>query len=50
MRLLTTTMLVALTATGAFADDSWKQDYQVVKFGILSGENEKRPDRKLYAL
>jgi phosphonate transport system substrate-binding protein len=41
MRLLTTTMLVALTATGAFADDSWKQDYQVVKFGILSGENEK---------
>jgi phosphonate transport system substrate-binding protein len=41
MRLLTTTMLVALTATGALADDSWKQDYQVVKFGILSGENEQ---------
>ena len=23
------------------ADESWKEDYQVVKFGILSGENEQ---------
>ncbi|MGH1414960.1 MAG: phosphonate ABC transporter substrate-binding protein [Pelagimonas sp.] len=41
MRLLTTSALVALTATTALADDSWKNDYQVLKFGILSGENEK---------
>ncbi|MEO1292042.1 MAG: phosphonate ABC transporter substrate-binding protein [Pseudomonadota bacterium] len=41
MRLLTTTALVALTATAAIAADDWKSDYQVVKFGILSGENEK---------
>ncbi len=40
MRFLTTTALVALTAGGAFAGD-WKEDYQVLKFGILSGENEK---------
>ena len=40
MRFLTATALVALTATGAIADD-WKEDYQVLKFGILSGENEK---------
>lgn len=43
MRLLTTTALIALTAsvaTTASAQD-WKDDYQVVKFGILSGENEK---------
>ncbi|MEM9474251.1 MAG: phosphonate ABC transporter substrate-binding protein [Pseudomonadota bacterium] len=40
MRFLTTTALVALTATGAMAAD-WKEDYQVLKFGILSGENEK---------
>lgn len=40
MRFLITTALVALTATGAFAAD-WKEDYQVLKFGILSGENEK---------
>ncbi|MEL7150777.1 MAG: phosphate/phosphite/phosphonate ABC transporter substrate-binding protein, partial [Pseudomonadota bacterium] len=40
MRFLTTTALIALTATGAFAAD-WKEDYQVLKFGILSGENEK---------
>ncbi|MEL6799078.1 MAG: phosphonate ABC transporter substrate-binding protein [Pseudomonadota bacterium] len=40
MRFLTATALVALTATGALAAD-WKTDYQVVKFGILSGENEK---------
>ena len=40
MKLLATTALVALTASAAFAAD-WKQDYQVIKFGILSGENEK---------
>ncbi len=40
MKLLATTALVALTATAAVAAD-WKQDYQVIKFGILSGENEK---------
>jgi len=40
MRFLTATAIVALTATGAFAE-SWKEDYQVLKFGILSGENEK---------
>ncbi|MEM9427390.1 MAG: phosphonate ABC transporter substrate-binding protein [Pseudomonadota bacterium] len=40
MRFLTATALIALTATGAFAAD-WKEDYQVLKFGILSGENEK---------
>jgi len=40
MKLLTTTAMVLLTATSAFAQD-WKEDYQVVKFGILSGENEK---------
>lgn len=41
MRYLGTTALVALIATTAMADDSWKEDYQVVKFGILSGENEQ---------
>ena len=40
MRFLTATALIALTATGAIAAD-WKEDYQVIKFGILSGENEK---------
>ena len=40
MKLLTTTALLALMITPAFAD-GWKDDYQVVKFGILSGENEK---------
>ena len=40
MKLFTTTALLALTATAAVAAD-WKEDYQVVKFGILSGENEK---------
>jgi phosphonate transport system substrate-binding protein len=40
MRFLTTTALLALTATSAFAAD-WQEDYQVLKFGILSGENEK---------
>ena len=32
--------LAALMATSAVADD-WKKDYQIIKFGILSGENEK---------
>ncbi len=40
MKLLATTALVALTATAAVAAD-WKEDYAVIKFGILSGENEK---------
>jgi phosphonate transport system substrate-binding protein len=40
MRFLTTTALVALIAAPAMAQD-WKDDYQVVKFGILSGENEQ---------
>lgn len=40
MKLLTTAALVALIAAPAVAE-GWKDDYQVVKFGILSGENEK---------
>lgn len=40
MKFLATTALIALTASSAFAAD-WKEDYQVLKFGILSGENEK---------
>lgn len=40
MRFLTTTALVALIAAPAMAE-GWKDDYQVVKFGILSSENEK---------
>ncbi|SMX27656.1 Phosphate-import protein PhnD precursor [Pelagimonas phthalicica] len=40
MKLLATTALVALTASAAVAAD-WKEDYAVIKFGILSGENEK---------
>ncbi|MEL6690568.1 MAG: phosphonate ABC transporter substrate-binding protein, partial [Pseudomonadota bacterium] len=40
MKLLATTALVALTASAAMAE-GWKEDYQVIKFGILSGENEK---------
>jgi len=40
MKLLATTALIALTASAAVAAD-WKEDYQVIKFGILSGENEK---------
>lgn len=39
MRLLATTALVALTALPALAQD-WKTDYRIVRFGILSGENE----------
>ncbi|MBR9762847.1 MAG: phosphonate ABC transporter substrate-binding protein [Rhodobacteraceae bacterium] len=40
MKLLSTAALVALIAAPAMAE-GWKDDYQVVKFGILSGENEK---------
>lgn len=40
MRFITATALAALIAAPALAE-GWKQDYQVLKFGILSGENEK---------
>jgi len=40
MRLMITTALATLVALPALAE-GWKDDYQVVKFGILSGENEK---------
>ncbi|WP_428925105.1 phosphate/phosphite/phosphonate ABC transporter substrate-binding protein [Marinibacterium sp. SX1] len=40
MRFLTTTALAALIAAPALAE-GWKDDYQIIKFGILSGENEK---------
>ncbi|KAJ54277.1 phosphate ABC transporter substrate-binding protein [Actibacterium mucosum KCTC 23349] len=37
-----TAAVAALLATSAVAEDAaWKEDYQVIKFGILSGENEK---------
>ena len=37
-----TAAVAALLATQATAEDAaWKEDYQVIKFGILSGENEK---------
>lgn len=39
MRLFATTALIALAALPAFAQD-WKADYKIVRFGILSGENE----------
>lgn len=39
MRLLATTAFIALAAVPALAQD-WKADYKIVKFGILSGENE----------
>lgn len=39
MRLLATTAFALLAALPAAAQD-WKADYKVVKFGILSGENE----------
>lgn len=39
MRFLSTTALCALIAAPAFAD--WREDYAVLKFGILSGENER---------
>ncbi|MEX5726663.1 phosphonate transport system substrate-binding protein [Rhodovulum iodosum] len=40
MRLLATTALATLVALPALAE-GWKDDYKVVKFGILSSENEK---------
>lgn len=39
IRSLATIALAALTTAPAFAE--WKDDYQIVKFGVLSGENEK---------
>lgn len=39
MRLFATTALLALMALPSFAQD-WKTDYKIVRFGILSGENE----------
>ncbi|MGR3434702.1 MAG: phosphonate ABC transporter substrate-binding protein [Shimia sp.] len=37
-----TAAVAALLATSAVAEDAaWKEDYQVIRFGILSGENEK---------
>lgn len=40
MKLYTTAALCALVAGPALAQD-WKDDYQVVRFGILSSENEQ---------
>ena len=40
MRFITATALAALIAAPAMAE-GWKEDYQILKFGILSGENEK---------
>ncbi|MCZ0812904.1 phosphonate ABC transporter substrate-binding protein [Roseovarius sp. EGI FJ00037] len=40
MRFVTTTALLALTAMPALAE-GWKDDYQIIRFGILSGENEQ---------
>ena len=40
MKHFISTTQAALMATSAVADD-WKKDYQIIKFGILYGENEK---------
>ncbi len=40
MRFLTATAMALVLGTAAIAGD-WKQDYQVIKFGVLSGENEQ---------
>lgn len=40
MRFLTTAALALAIATPALAE-GWRDDYQVVKFGVLSSENEK---------
>ena len=40
MRLLTTTILATAIVLPAFAE-GWKEDYQTIRFGILSGENEQ---------
>lgn len=40
MRFITATALAVLIAAPALAE-GWKEDYQTLKFGVLSGENEK---------
>jgi len=40
MKLFATTALALLAAAPAFAQD-WRTDYAVIKFGMLSGENEQ---------
>ncbi|MGR3805570.1 phosphonate ABC transporter substrate-binding protein [Marinibacterium profundimaris] len=40
MRFFTTTAILAAMAAPVLAE-GWKDDYQVIKFGILSGENEQ---------
>ena len=40
MRLIAATALLTLSSLPAIAAD-WKSDYKVVRFGVLSGENEK---------
>ena len=40
MKLMTTTALALLIAVPALAE-GWKDDYQVIKIGVLSGENEQ---------
>ncbi|MEM8630404.1 MAG: phosphonate ABC transporter substrate-binding protein [Pseudomonadota bacterium] len=41
MRFITAAVAALLATQAVAADDAWKEDYQVIKFGILSGENEK---------
>jgi phosphonate transport system substrate-binding protein len=44
MRFLTTALAIAVAVpalTASASAEGWRDDYQVVKFGILSGENEK---------
>lgn len=48
--ILTTTLLAAILggavlSGSALATDDWKSQYKVIRFGVLSGENEK--DRKI---
>ena len=40
MRFITATALAVLIAAPALAE-GWKEDYQTLKFGVLSDENEK---------
>ena len=49
MRLMITTALALAVALPAAAED-WKTDYAVVKFGILSGENEQDRIQRYTAL
>ncbi|WP_375262858.1 phosphate/phosphite/phosphonate ABC transporter substrate-binding protein [Palleronia sp.] len=49
MKTMTTAAILALLATTAIAQD-WKDDYQVVRFGILSGENEQDRIQRYTAL